>query len=96
MPDLSKLAFAECAPYYKFRAPYAPEAFASIQTTFGLNRSSRVLDLGCGPGTVAIPIARVVGSVVAVDPCVEMIEEGRKSADCGNIQWRCMKAEEVT
>ncbi len=39
------------------------------------------------------------GSVVAVDPCVEMIEEGRKDAELAgrdNIQWRCMKAEEVT
>ncbi|HEY0684843.1 MAG TPA: methyltransferase domain-containing protein [Steroidobacter sp.] len=96
MADPSKLAFAECAPYYRFRAPYAPEAFASIQTTFGLNHSSRVLDLGCGPGTVTIPLARVVGSVVAVDPCVEMIEEGRKLADSGNIQWRCMRAEDAT
>lgn len=99
MTDSAALAFAECAPYYKFRAPYAPEAFASIQASFGLNRSSRALDLGCGPGTVAIPLARIVGSVVAVDPCVEMIEEGRKAAELAgsdNIQWRCMKAEEVT
>lgn len=99
MTDPAALAFAECAPYYKFRAPYAPEAFASIQASFGLNRSSRALDLGCGPGTVTIPVARIVGSVVAVDPCVEMIEQGRKDAElagCDNIQWRCMKAEEVT
>lgn len=96
MVESSKLPFAECAPYYKFRAPYAPEAIASIRATFGLNRSSRVLDLGCGPGTVTIPLAGVVGSVVAVDPCMEMIEEGRKIAHCGNVQWRCMKAEDVT
>lgn len=96
MTDSVALVFAECAPYYKFRAPYTPEAFASIQTSFGLNEGSRVLDLGCGPGTVAIPIARMVGEVVAVDPCVAMVEEGRKNADVGNIQWKCMKAEELT
>jgi SAM-dependent methyltransferase len=96
MVDPSKLVFAECASFYRFRAPYAADAFASIQATFGLNRSSRVLDLGCGPGTVSIPLARAVGSVVAVDPCVEMIDEGRKADDCGNIQWRCLKAEDVT
>jgi ubiquinone/menaquinone biosynthesis C-methylase UbiE len=96
MTDSAALVFAECAPYYKFRAPYTPAAFASIQANFGLTRSSRALDLGCGPGTVSIPLARIVGSVVAVDPCVEMIEEGRRDADLGNIQWRCMKAEEVT
>lgn len=99
MTDPAALAFAECAPYYKFRAPYSPEAFASVRASFGLNRSSRALDLGCGPGTVTIPLASIVSSVVAVDPCAEMIEEGRKAATvngCDNIQWRCMKAEEVT
>jgi ubiquinone/menaquinone biosynthesis C-methylase UbiE len=99
MADPSALVFTECAPYYKFRAPYAPEAFANIQTSFGLTDASRALDLGCGPGTVSIPLARIVGSVVAIDPCVEMIEEGRQFAEgagCGNVQWRCMKAEDVT
>lgn len=99
MTDPAALAFAECAPYYKFRAPYSPAAFESIQASFGLNRGSRALDLGCGPGTVTIPLARIVGSVVAVDPCVEMIEEGRKAAalaGCDNIRWLCMKAELVT
>lgn len=99
MTDPAALAFTECAPYYKFRAPYAPEAFVSIRASFGLNRSSRALDLGCGPGTVTLPLAGIVGSVIAIDPCVEMIEEGRKGAalaGCDNIQWRCMKAEEVT
>ncbi len=98
MADLAKLVFAECAAYYKFRAPYAPAAFSSIQASFGLNHRSRVLDLGCGPGTVTVPLAQRVGSVVAVDPCVEMIEEGRKhaeSAGCSNIQWCCLKAEDV-
>lgn len=93
------MPFSQCAPFYRFRAPYAPEAFAHVQRTFSLDRHSRVLDLGCGPGTVTIPLARMVGAVVAADPCAAMIEEGRKQAEtsgCRNIQWLHMKAEDLT
>lgn len=99
MTQPSGSPFSEAAPYYRFRAPYAPEAFAYIRDTFRLGQSSRVLDLGCGPGTVAIPLSRMVGAVVALDPSVEMINEGRvraEEAGCQNISWHCARAEELT
>jgi ubiquinone/menaquinone biosynthesis C-methylase UbiE len=99
MTQPSGSPFSEAAPYYRFRAPYAPEAFAYIRDTFRLDRSSRVLDLGCGPGTVAIPLSRMVGEVVALDPSMEMIDEGRAragEAGCENISWHCARAEELT
>jgi SAM-dependent methyltransferase len=39
-----------------------------------LKRDSRVLDIGSGPGNFAIPIARRVRQVVALDPESEMLE----------------------
>ena len=39
-----------------------------------LKRDSRVLDIGSGPGNYAIPIARRVHQVVALDPASEMLE----------------------
>jgi SAM-dependent methyltransferase len=54
--------------------------------TFGAD--STVLDLGCGPGTVAIPLAGRVRAVLAVDPDEEMLAEGRRlSAGVPNIRW---------
>lgn len=91
--------FSEAVPYYQFRAPYAPEAFAYIRDTFRLDDSARVLDLGCGPGTLAIPLSRMAGAVVALDPCAEMINAGRaraQEAGCKNIHWCCARAEELT
>ncbi len=88
--------FAEAAAYYSFRAPYAPEAFGYLRDTFRLDKNSRVLDLGSGPGTIAIPMARMVKTVVAVEPCAEMIELGRAraaEAGCKNISWQQAKAE---
>lgn len=91
--------FAESAPYYPHRAPYAPEALTFIVETFRLGNHSAVLDLGCGPGTIAIPLSRVVGCVLAIDPSAEMLAEGRRLAAREarlNIEWLQSPAESIT
>jgi ubiquinone/menaquinone biosynthesis C-methylase UbiE len=90
--------FSESAAYYRFRAPYAPEALAYVRDVFQLDNTSRALDLGCGIGTIAVPLSRMVGAVVAVDPSEAMLAEGRRSArEAGrnNIDWRCARAEDI-
>ena len=54
------LPFAGTAPFYRFRVPYPPEVFAFLRAEFGLDYRCRVLDLGCGPGTLSIPLSRLV------------------------------------
>jgi SAM-dependent methyltransferase len=97
-PDASP--FAGTAAYYdRFRAPYAPAAFDLIAETFSLGADARALDLGCGPGSIAIPLSRRVAEVVAVDPDAEMIEEGRRlaaSAGRSNIRWLGARAEDLS
>jgi SAM-dependent methyltransferase len=91
--------FAEAAPYYGFRAPYAPEAFVYVRDAFQLDHDSHVVDLGCGPGTVAIPLSRMVAHVLAVDPSTAMLNEGRMRAQAAghqNIEWLCARAEEIS
>jgi ubiquinone/menaquinone biosynthesis C-methylase UbiE len=92
--------FAGTARYYdRFRAPYAPAAFDFIVETYNLNEGVRALDLGCGPGTIAIPLSYIVAEVVAVDPDPDMIAEGRRlAASRGrqNIQWLKSKAEVIS
>ena len=91
--------FAEAAPFYGFRAPYAPQALAYVGDVFQLDRASRALDLGCGPGTLAIPLARMVGHVLALDASEAMLTEGRRrgsQANVGNIEWLCTRAEEIS
>jgi ubiquinone/menaquinone biosynthesis C-methylase UbiE len=97
--ESAQLPFAEAAPYYAFRAPYAPQALAFVRDTFQLDAASSVLDLGCGPGTIAIPLARTVGHVVAVDPSEAMLGQGRlRAQESGrnNIDWICARAEDFT
>lgn len=91
--------FAGTAPYYdRFRAPYAQAAIDFIIERYNLCKDARALDLGCGPGTLAIPLSYAAGEIVAVDPDAEMIAEGRRlAASRGrqNIRWLRSRAEDV-
>jgi SAM-dependent methyltransferase len=60
--------FRSAAWYYaQFRPGYPPEQIERLAKAAGLGPESRVLDVACGTGLVAIPLARFVGEVVAVD-----------------------------
>ena len=92
--------FAGTARYYaQFRPPYAQAAIDYIIAAFGLGDGARSLDLGCGPGTIAIPLSRSVAEVVAVDPDAGMMEEGRRLAAEKrriNIRWVQARAESIS
>jgi ubiquinone/menaquinone biosynthesis C-methylase UbiE len=90
--------FVGTAPFYqKFRAPYAPGALDFIVAAYGLDKRARVLDLGCGPGTLAIPLSNAVAEVVAVDPDADMLAEGRRLAGGRrNLTWLRSAAEDIS
>ena len=92
--------FAGAAQYYdRFRAPYPQAAIDFIVERYNLGDGARALDLGCGPGTIAIPLSSTVAEVVAVDPDADMIAEGRRlAASRGrrNIQWLQARAEDLS
>ena len=56
---------------------------ALIQT-LGITPPLRVLDLGCGDGTTAIPMARLGAEVVGIDIARNLVEAGkRRAAEAG-------------
>jgi len=90
-PDPASL-FAGAAPYYlRYRPRYPDALFADLVERCHLNRGKRVLDLGCGPGFLAVPLAALGAQVTAVDPQPEMLAAGRKAAQdlacADNIRW---------
>lgn len=57
----------------------------------------RILDVGCGVGLVAEPIARLGADIVAIDPSQQNIEAARHHAEAGglDIDYRATTAEEL-
>jgi len=65
--------FRSAAAHYQAgRPPYARRLIERVVERCGLGRADRLLDLGCGPGPLAIAFAPFVGRVVAIDPEPEM------------------------
>ncbi|WP_345045462.1 class I SAM-dependent methyltransferase [Streptomyces sannanensis] len=60
---------------------------------------ARVLDLGCGPGTLALDLAERGMRITGVDASQEMLDEGRKWAEQRGlseaVEWRCVDAATV-
>ncbi|MFK3978916.1 class I SAM-dependent methyltransferase [Micromonospora sp. NPDC050397] len=81
MGEATTSLFAGAAGYYaRYRATYPDEVFAWLDARLGLDGRQRALDLGCGPGTATVALARRVAEVVAVDPEPAMLVEGRRMA----------------
>lgn len=92
--------FAGTSSFYaEFRPGYPDALFDSLTERSGANAgSSAVLELGCGPGTATMALARRARSVIAVDADAEMLREGRRvAAEAGveNIEWISSPAEDV-
>jgi SAM-dependent methyltransferase len=84
---------ADVARCYAARPPYAPKLYDFLLQQVPGRR--RALDLGCGPGKIAMVLADRFAEVVALDPSAAMIEAGR-AADAGRhggIQWTQETAE---
>ncbi len=65
----------------------------------GLNGRGRLLDVGCGPGSVTLLLAHHFEEAIGVDPDHDMLAEADRLAtsDCtGNVRWVQARAEELT
>src|SRR6186713_642264 len=54
------------------------ESGESLVQTFGVTKGLKVLDLGCGDGTTAIPAAKAGADVLGVDIATNLVEAGNK------------------
>jgi ubiquinone/menaquinone biosynthesis C-methylase UbiE len=91
--------FGGSAAYYdQGRLPYPlglREQFAALADLSG---EPRLIDVGCGPGKVALILAGLFSEVVGVDPDVGMIREAKRLASgrgVTNATWAQVRAEEL-
>jgi SAM-dependent methyltransferase len=91
--------FAGTAPYYRRgRKPYAPALAEALAINVSLDGEPRLLDVGCGPGNVALLFAPLFDRVVGLDPDPGMVAEAtRAAAEAGvdNAAWVQMRAEDL-
>src|SRR5579872_3507521 len=87
--------YAGSAAYYaRGRFAYPPEAIDALRDALGLDGAGRLLDVGCGPGSLTIPLAPHFAEAVGIDADAGMIEEAARNAPA-NARFRRMRAEEL-
>jgi ubiquinone/menaquinone biosynthesis C-methylase UbiE len=67
------------AERYSGRVPYLPEFFAKAAEFLGMSKTSTLLDLGCGTGSMAVGFAPYCQSVLAVDRSESMLAHRREA-----------------
>jgi SAM-dependent methyltransferase len=73
--------FATTVPLYEtFRPPYPPRFFHTVSARLGFGPQHRLIDLGTGPGLLALGFAPYVGHIVGVDPEPAMLAAARQAA----------------
>jgi len=100
MSEWSERPFRGAAPFYvQGRHPYAPGLADALAGALGLDGRGRLLDVGCGPGVVALRLAHLFEEVVGVDIDPDMLAEAaRRAKEQGITQarWVRSRAEELS
>jgi len=78
--------FRTTVPYYaRYRLAYPPLLIARVVTRVGLESGDSVMDLGCGPGLLAIPFAEAGMKVTGVDPEPDMLAAAAQEAKAAGV-----------
>jgi SAM-dependent methyltransferase len=86
------------AHYWYGRPPYSPQLEGVLVGELGLDGTGRLLDGGCGPGSLTVRLAHLFEDAVGLDPDPGMLAEGRRAAEergIANIRWVQAVAEDL-
>lgn len=100
MPGLwGEALYAGAARHYlRGRLPYPQRLADTLERVLGLTSSECLLDLGCGPGPLALLLAPLFADVLAVDADADMLrvaEENATSKGITNVRWWHSYAEDL-
>ncbi|MFA5871570.1 MAG: class I SAM-dependent methyltransferase [Parcubacteria group bacterium] len=94
-----KTLFEGTSEYYaQYRPSYPDKMFSDIVDKFHLDGRGRLLDIGCGPGVLTVPLSKYFEEVIAVDIDSGMIKKGKrmaKEAGIQNIKWINKSADDL-
>jgi SAM-dependent methyltransferase len=93
------LLYALAAPHYRRgRPPYSDRLLDVLSAELGLDGHGGLLDVGCGPGVLAVQLAGAFDAVTGLDPDAGMLEEGARHAAASGvagIRWIAAAAEDI-
>jgi len=79
--------FESAAKYYvEGRPRYSDRLIQRVAALLGFTGGEKLLDLGTGPGLLAVAFAPHVGEVTAIDPEPEMLRIAQEQAAKANVQ----------
>jgi SAM-dependent methyltransferase len=91
--------YAGSAAYYPHgRFPYPPELAVALRDELSLDGRGRLLDVGCGPGSLTLLLAPLFERAVGVDADAEMLAEATRQAESrgvGNVDLVHLRAEQL-
>ncbi len=91
--------FHGAAPYYvRGRLPYASGLADALARALELDGHGKLLDVGCGPGVVALRLAHLFEEIVGIDIDPDMLAEAARRAEEEGItkaRWLQARAEEL-
>ena len=91
--------YAGSASYYTVgRVAYPAEVAHSLVAALELDGSERLLDVGCGPGSLTLLLAPHLAEAIGVDADVDMLTEAARLARekrLRNVSWRHMRGEDL-
>lgn len=87
------------APYYlRGRMPYSSRLLTALAEEVKLTGAERLLDCGCGPGSLTLLLAPLVAEAVGIDADADMIAQAKlagEAAGIRNVTWRTLRAEKL-
>jgi ubiquinone/menaquinone biosynthesis C-methylase UbiE len=98
--DWDPSLYAGSAAYYvQGRVPYPRELVDALVAELALDGSGRLLDVGCGPGSLTLLLAPWFEQAIGLDADAEMLAEAaRQAAAAGisNVDWVGLRAEDLS
>ena len=85
-PSWDPTLFAGSARFYsRGRVAYPPGLSEEMVARLALDGSGRLLDIGCGPGSIGLMLAPHYAEVVGVDADADMIAEATRLAKASAV-----------
>lgn len=85
--------YAGSAPHYAAgRMPYPPALAGALRDQLGLDGTGRLLDVGCGPGSLTVLLAPLFAEAVGVDADPDMLRTAA-ATETPDVTWQHLRAE---